>query len=232
MNEGMSTILSSIRHADLIIDQGTGYKFIQVFDAESNHKILYLPNTHDLLEFLPQNLRTDSVTLLSSRTPSLLLDNSKPFTESLYPSFLPYQYIHRSLEGYQMSIHFTISRELNAYLEQHVSGFEVKHEVELFADYWKNRTTVLFAGFTATNVSLFIKSPSHGVVYDQVNYQTADDVLYFLLYFAKNLNIDHSQEKLFVTGDITLDSALCRNLSIYFNGMEYISMLPIELGIY
>jgi len=231
MNGGMSAVFSDIRHADLILDQGINFRFIQSSDTTSYAPLLSFSTARDLIKYLQQQPLNHSVMLVSSGMPSILLLENIPFQETNFPAFLPYQYFCHHLKEYSVNIHFTISKELNFFLEHTITDFKVIHESELLLNYWKNHNNVLFAGFSGNVVSLFLKSADGIVAYDQLVYQSAEDVLYFLLYFAKNLQIDPSLAKLMVSGDISLESALCRSLSVYFKALEYVATLPHEASV-
>lgn len=229
MNGGMSAVLSGIRHADLILDWGKSFRLINTVGNNSYAPALSFDRAENLVKHLHQITLPKEVILISGGNPSLLLPEDNAFDITLYPAFLPHQYVCRSLEGYPFNIHFTMPKVLHEFMEQNVPGYKVIHESELYIRHFKNLDSVIFAVFTENVVSLLFKSPIAAVAYDQITYKSAEDVLYFLLYYAKSLKMDPSAQKLIVSGDISVESALCRHLRIYFDALEYIPLLPEEM---
>lgn len=138
--------------------------------------------------------------------------------------------IQNKIDSLGLSVHFAISHSDLEVI--HNAGLEIHHIAEYIRDlssknfsYEGSRLYVYIVG----NSALFIVKRITDYLFTQLfNFETAEDLLYYIQACFCALSLDKSTDQLIVCGEIDKESKIIRLLSIYFSNIVTETSIPFS----
>lgn len=129
--------------------------------------------------------------------------------------------ITRRVESIGAFVHFTINNSERKELDQ--INLEIHHITEYLQDV--SERNFIYEGccfhvYILGNSALFVVKRINDYLYAQIfNYESAEDLLYYIQACFTSLKLDNSLDKLVLCGDIKSDSKIANLLSIYLSNL-------------
>jgi len=120
--------------------------------------------------------------------------------------------------------HNTLTKYFSKISFQHTYSSIIRHVTALTA----HSPGVLSVFFYNTHINVVVMKEEKFCLVQSIEYETGEDVVYFLLNLAERLGLNKDQLTVMVTGMINLDFTLYRELIKYFNNVQVDNSIPIK----
>ena len=173
--------------------------------------------------------KTDSKAISCSKQFSFSTDNQNGLSNPLVFQAPSYRLISREVKSIGLFVHFTIPKSDLELINK--AGLEIHHIAEYIQDlssrnfsYNGCRMYVYIQG----NSALIIVKRITDYLFAQIfNYESANDLLYYIQACFQSLKLDKSIDQLMLCGEIEPDSKIARLISIYYSNLITDSTLPL-----
>lgn len=114
---------------------------------------------------------------------------------------------------------------INNFLFQNFGEFEYKHHasvlIEKFIRINSENTKQVFININNNSFDIIVLENKQLILYNNFNYYTKEDFIYYVLFVTEQLNIDKEETPYFLTGKITKDSNLFEILYTYIRKISF-----------
>jgi hypothetical protein len=124
-----------------------------------------------------------------------------------------------------LSFNYFIDSELIRFLERTFKNASFRHSgaaaINLLFSNRSLKKCDVFLNFNEGVFELIAKENNNLLYYNVFNYETKEDVMYFLLFMMEQFKLDQNKIKLMVAGQIEIESDLYKGLKKYIKHIEF-----------
>ena len=192
------------------------HAFFNSTDLRKSYDEVHVIHDNNLNTFVPNALFDESY------LGSYLQFNTKVFDTDFF--------MYDTLEAYSMHNVYIPYVHLNNFLIDKFGEFEYRHAASILVrrllDLSKNATEKkMFVHLTAHHFEIVVLHNQRVLVYNTFDYKTPEDLLYYILFTAEQLQLNPEQFPLEFLGKITEDSEV---YSLIFNYVRHVSLFDVS----
>lgn len=102
---------------------------------------------------------------------------------------------------------------------QHFSSSFIESSLQ-----YSHHETAAFVNFDSKQFELLVKKNQQLIFYNSFQYQTAEDVIYFVMYAFEQLSLSNTETQVLLSGQIEKDSAIYQLLYKYIKEVDFVKV--------